>query len=299
MMNRPVLVCLSLASLAALSLVSLPGAQERTEPIARADDKVLTNSIEMKLVRIPAGKFQMGSPETEAERNDNEFLHEVSITRPFYMGVYPVIQGEWRKVMGKESQSHFDARNGGGPDFPVENHKWHQMVEFCQKLTSLPEEKKAGRTYRLPTEAEWEYACRAGTKTPFTHGKSLSSKQANFNGNYPYGDAPKGPYLRRTTKVGSYEPNAWGLYDMHGNVGEWCSDYYDPNYYRDSPKTDPKGPAKGVLPTDYNDFYRVVRGGCWLDEGRACRSAFRWRAMPSDAYRLIGFRVVCELKDEK
>jgi formylglycine-generating enzyme required for sulfatase activity len=292
MMSRSVLACLALASLAALALLHLPAPSN-----ARAEEKTLTNSIDMKLVLIPAGKFKMGSPETEAEREDKELLHEVSITRPFYMGAYTVTQGEWKKVIGKDSKSHFDARNGGGPDFPAENMRWSEAVEFCQKLTALPEEKKAKRTYRLPTEAEWEYACRAGTTTPFHYGKSLSGKQANFNGDFPYGDAARGPYLKRTAKVGSYEPNAWGLYDMHGNVAEWCSDYYDPNYYRDSPKADPRGPDKGVLPTDYKDFYRVVRGGCWLDEARACRSAYRWRAMPHDAYRLIGFRVVCEVKE--
>jgi formylglycine-generating enzyme required for sulfatase activity len=195
-------------------------------------------------------------------------------------------------------RAHFHAGNGGGPDFPMENLKWYQAVEFCKKLTARPEEKKAGRSYRLPTEAEWEYAARAGTTTPFSLGKSLSSKEANFNGNFPYGKAEKGPYLRRTSKVGSYKPNAWGLYDMHGNVQEWCSDFYDPDYYKNSAKKDPTGPAKGVLDTDYKDYYRVVRGGCWLDEGRGCRSAYRFRAMPHDAYRLVGFRVVCEVKEK-
>ena len=294
-MNRPILTYLALTSLTALGLLSLPVASERSEATALADDKVLINSIEMKLVLIPAGKFQMGSPETEAERETKELLHEVSISKPFYMGAYEVTQAEWQKVTGKASQALFDAKNGGGPDHPVENVKWYDMVDWCNRLSALPAEKKAGRTYRLPTESEWEYACRAGTTTPFHYGKSLASTESNFNGTFPYGDAAKGPYLRRTEKVGSHTPNAWGLYDMHGNVAEWCSDWYDPDYYRDSPKADPKGPPKGVLPTDYKDFYRVARGGCWLDEARACRSAYRFRAMPHDAYQLIGFRVVCEV----
>jgi formylglycine-generating enzyme required for sulfatase activity len=294
-MNPRGLTRLALVSLAALALASLPAADGPREP-PRADEKAITNSIGMKLVYIPAGKFQMGSPETEADREPKELLHEVTTTRPFYMGAYEVTQGEWQKVMGKASPSLFNANRGGGPDHPVENMKWYAAVDFCDKLTALPEEKKEGRVYRLPTEAEWEYACRAGTATPFHYGKSLSAAQANFNGNFPYGGAGKGPYLRKTSKVGSFAPNAWGLYDMHGNVAEWCSDFYDPNYYRDSPKDDPKGPAKGVLPTDYKDFYRVVRGGCWLDEAAACRSAYRFRAMPHDAYQLIGFRVVCEVK---
>jgi formylglycine-generating enzyme required for sulfatase activity len=269
-------------------------------------DKLLTNSIGMKLAPIPAGKFLMGSPKDEAERDEIELQHEVQITKAFYLGVYEVTQAQYEKLMGKpmvggkynpfNHGSHFHAGNGGGPDHPADNVRYYQAIEFCKRLSAQAEEKKAGRVYRLPTEAEWEYACRAGTTTPFNLGKSLSSKAANFNGNFPYGGAAKGPYLKRTAKVGSYKPNAWGLYDMHGNVQEWCSDFYDPDYYKNSPKADPKGPAKGVLSTDYHkDFYRVVRGGCWLDEGRGCRSAYRFRAMPHDNYRLIGFRVVCEV----
>jgi formylglycine-generating enzyme required for sulfatase activity len=299
-MSRPVLlglVVLGLASLAALA--------QRDENEVRPG-KTLTNSIDMKLAYIPAGKFQMGSPATEEERDDIEIPHEVEITKPFYMGVYEVTQAQYAKLMrppnagGKHNSwnpgSRFREGQGGGPDHPVENIRWNHAVEFCRRLTAQPDEKKAGRIYRLPTEVEWEYACRAGTTTPFHFGSNLSAKQANFNGNYPYGKAEKGTYLRRTSKVGSYAPNAWGLYDMHGNVQEWCSDYYDPNYYKSSPTKDPKGPAKGVLSTDYNDFYRVVRGGSWLDEARGCRSAFRWRAMPHDGYQLVGFRVVCEVK---
>jgi formylglycine-generating enzyme required for sulfatase activity len=289
-------------------LASLPAASERGASDEAPADRVLTNSIGMKLAPIPAGKFLMGSPATESERDDNELQHEVEITKPFWMGVYEVTQGEYAKLMGKSRVegatghngwnpgSRFHAKAGGGPEHPVENIFWRHAVEFCKRLSALPEEKKAGRVYRLPTEAEWEYACRAGTTTPFHFGFSLSSKQANFNGEYPFGKAEKGPYLRQTTKVSSYKPNAWGLYDMHGNVQEWCSDYYDPNYYKTSPKKDPKGPDKGVLPTDYdNEFYRVVRGGSWLDEGRGCRCAYRFRAMPHDGYMIVGFRVVCDV----
>jgi formylglycine-generating enzyme required for sulfatase activity len=286
------------ACLAACLLIGLPAAPERARTEAGEGDKVLTNSLGMKLAPIPAGKFWMGSPATEKERDAIELRHEVEITRPFYLGAYEVTQAQYEKVWPKPGQggrAHFTAANGGGPDHPMENIRWNQAVEFCKRLSALPEEQKAGRRYRLPTEAEWEYACRAGTSTPFHHGDSLSSEQANFNGNFPYGGAAKGPYLRKTAKAGSYKPNAWGLYDMHGNVAEWCSDYYDPGYYKKSPKADPRGPAKGVLPTDYKDFYRVIRGGCWLDEARACRSAYRFRAMPHDAYRLIGFRVACEV----
>ena len=159
-------------------------------------------------------------------------------------------------------------------------------MDLCKELlrkvlSNLPEEKKAGRKYRLPTEAEWEYACRAGTSTAFHFGQSLSSDQANFNGKYPAGDGKEGPYLRKTAPVGSYQPNAYGLYDMHGNVAEWCADWYDPQYYFDSPDEDPLGPPFGVVDTGFSNngnenFFVVVRGGCWADDGRACRSAYRY-----------------------
>src|SRR5262249_53695278 len=163
-------------------------------------DKVITNSLGMKLARIPAGKFQMGSPEAEAERDPEEVQHEVAITRPFYLGVSEVTQDQYQQLLGK-NPSFFQGKNGGGPDFPVDQVQWADAVAFCAKLSALPEEKKAGRTYRLPTEAEWEYACRAGTKTAFHGGDALSSAQANFNGIYPFGGAAKGPYLQKTAKV--------------------------------------------------------------------------------------------------
>jgi formylglycine-generating enzyme required for sulfatase activity len=218
--------------------------------------------------------------------------HEVEITKPFYMGAHEVTQEQYTKVTGKQT-AHF--RQGG--DLPMEQVRWPEANEFCRKLSALPDEVKARRVYRLPTEAEWEYAARAGANTVFHFGNTLSSKQANFKGTFPYGNALKGPFLQKTAKVGSYEPNAWGLYDMHGNVAEWCADYYDPNYYKNSPKKDPKGPEKGVVRTDFGDeYYRVVRGGCWLDEARACRAAYRFRLQASEPYRWVGFRVVCEVK---
>jgi formylglycine-generating enzyme required for sulfatase activity len=304
-MKRPVVLCL-----AALFLAALLAPAQREEA-----EKSFTNSVGMKLVLIPAGKFQMGSPDDEAEREDKELVHEVTISRPFYMGAYEVTQAEYARVVGgtQVDGNRNPLNNGarfrgekGSADYPMENVQWDQAAEFCKRLSALAEEKKAGRTYRLPTEAEWEYACRAGSTTPFHHGKSLSGKQANFNGNYPYGEAPKGPYLRRTCKVGSYKPNAWGLYDMHGNVQEWCGDWYDPDYYKKSPKADPKGPEKGVVPTGYKNrntpgvgqWYRVIRGGSWMDEARGCRCAYRFRAMPNEPYQLIGLRVVCEVNSK-
>jgi len=269
-----------------------------TVVVGQDEVKVISNSIEMKLARIPAGAFMMGSPRKEAERNRTEILHKVTISKPFFIGVYEVTQAKYTRVMKDtpdfRNRAAFNSDRGGGSDHPMDNVEWHKAVEFCKQLSARPEEKKAGRSYRLPSEAEWEYACRAGTSTAFNLTDSLSSKQANFNGKYPLGGAEKGPYLRKTAKVGSYEHNAFGLYDMHGNVAEWCVDFYDPEYFDNSPEKDPLGPPLGVVPTDFGDFFMVVRGGCWVDDARACRSAFRYRAMPGTQYRLIGFRVVCD-----
>lgn len=259
----------------------------------QGEAKVISNSLGMKLVLIPAGKFLMGSPATEAERDPEELQHEVVISKSFYMGVHEVTQGQFRKVM-PNYRAHFSEKLGGGPDHPMEQVRWREAVEFCKLLSNLPAETKAGRAYRLPTEAEWEYACRGGSATAFHVGGGLSSTQANFNGNYPEGKAAKGPYLQKTLKVGSYAPNAWGLYDMHGNVSEWCADWYDPDYYKNCPRQDPAGPAKGIVPTGFkSDYFRVVRGGCWHDEARGCRAAYRFRLQSSEPYRLVGFRVVC------
>jgi formylglycine-generating enzyme required for sulfatase activity len=205
------------------------------------------NSVGMKLVTVPKGKFKMGSLEAETGRDSDEGpQHEVEITQPFQMGAYEVTQEEYQKVMGT-NPSYFSAGGGGaarvaGMDtkrFPVENVSWDDAQAFCRKLSELPAEKKAGRSYRLPTEAEWEHACRAGTTTAFHYGASLTSTQANMYGLSPYGGAKAGPNLQRTEKVGSYRPNAFGLYDMHGNVLEWCQDWFDTTYYRTGPRVDP------------------------------------------------------------
>jgi formylglycine-generating enzyme required for sulfatase activity len=199
------------------------------------------------------------------------------------MGLYPVTQRQYETVMGT-NPSYYNAGKGGGTDFPVERVSWDDAVAFCAKLSALPAEKQAGRVYRLPTEAEWEYACRAGLPTPFPSGVVLTSREANFNGNYPYGIASKGPYLERTSKVGSYPPNPFGLYDMHGNVWEWCSDYYDRNYYRNSPRYDPRGPPTGTL--------RVVRGGSCFNIGRFCRASYRFGVTPGNRDLDVGLRLV-------
>jgi uncharacterized protein (TIGR02996 family) len=239
-----------------------------------------TNSIGMQFALIRPGTFLMGSPDSEAERYSDEGpVHEVEITSPFYLGVHPVTQAQFKKVMGK-GPSHFS----GNPQHPVEQVSWDDAVELCQRLSDMAEEKRRKRLYRLPTEAEWEHACRAGTTTPFAFGDSLSSAQANFDGARPYGAAPAGPFRQMTTKVGSFAPNAWGLFDLHGNVWEWCADWYDENYYQQSPRQNPQGPQNGQS--------RVLRGGSWYSGGRNCRAARRLMRAPGYRYYFLGFRVV-------
>jgi formylglycine-generating enzyme required for sulfatase activity len=260
--------------------------------------KSLTNSLGMQLVRIPAGEFLMGSPDDDPGGRPGERpRHRVRITKPFFLGVHEVTQAEFEQVMKfnpssftraallKDAPPELDAAR-----LPVDGVTWHQAVEFCRKLSQKSEEEAAGRFYRLPTEAEWEYACRAGTTTTFHYGEALSSAQANFNGAHPYGDAKPGPFLKRTHTVGSYRPNAFGLFDMHGNLHEWCLDRFDRDYYRNSPVDDPRGPEQGSR--------RVIRGGDWYSDARDCRSAFRYADVPSGKFYALGMRVVCELNSE-
>ena len=236
--------------------------------------KEITNSIGMKLLLIPKGTFMMGSPETEKGRQENETQHEVTISKDYYLGVHEVTQAQYETVMGK-NPSHFQGAIVGNEnaDLPVENVSWDDTVEFCKKLSDLPEEKKAGRLYRLPTEAEWEYACRAGSKTAYSFDdeEGLLPEYGWFSSNSS----------ERTHTVGLLEPNAWGLYDMHGNVWEWCSDWY--GEYPKGAVSDPTGPCEG------SD--RVFRGGTWLRVAASCRSAARnWRD-PSRRSSDYGFRV--------
>jgi uncharacterized protein (TIGR02996 family) len=255
----------------------------------------MTNSIGMRFALVPAGRFLMGSPEDEQGREGEETSHEVELTRPFWLGVFTVTQGQWKAVMG-DNPSYFSRSLGDGRMqevsdaeldlFPVERVSWEDVQHFLKKLTALPEETKNRRDYRLPTEAEWEYACRGGADSsslPFHFDRpsaSLHSSQANFNGNHPYGGAARGPYLNRPCKVGSYKPNRLGLFDVHGNVFEWCLDWYDE--YPSTPVTDPLGPASGSV--------RVIRGGGWSNYGQYCRAASRNRYAPSDRSVSLGFR---------
>ena len=241
------------------------------------EEEDIAPGVKMKFVLVPPGKFLMGSPQDEKERGDNEVQHEVEITKPLYLGVYDVTQAQYEAVTGK-TPSKFQ-----GADLPVEQVSWEEADAIAKKLT---EKAKNGLLYRLPTEAEWEYSCRGGrpSSNPFGigDGTSLSSREANFDGNYPYGGAEKGPYLEKTTPVGTYKPNALGLYDMQGNVWQWCSDWYGD--YPTGRVVNPEGPGSGSS--------RVGRGGCWLYGARLCRAACRFRFVgPGFRDGILGFRL--------
>ncbi len=220
----------------------------------------VTNSVGMELVFIPPGEFIMGSPPTELGRDDDERQRTVVIDMGFYMGVTEVTQSQWQVVTESEPS------NWKGEQLPVEQVSWEDAVAFCQGLSE-----REGRVYRLPTEAEWEYCCRAGTTTPFAFGMVLSTEQANFDGEYPYGNAPKGIFRDQTVEVSSFPPNPWGLYDMHGNVWEWCLD---------GGQTDPA--------------VHVLRGGSWRNRAKYCRCANRVIDTENSRLSNIGFRVVLE-----
>ncbi len=245
---------------ARLAKALLPAERE-----AILNQQPITNSIGMKLKLLPAGQFVMGSDQREADKR----THQVTLTKPFYVGIHEVTQEQYEKVMGT-NPSGFK-----GPQNPVEQVSWEDAVEFCRKLSELPEEKAAGRVYRLPTEAQWEYACRAGTTTEYSFGNDAESL-----GEYSWFFANSGG---KTHAVGQKLPNAWGLYDMHGNVFEWCMDRYG-DYPRGS-VTDPVGASSGSN--------RVCRGGSWIYAAEGCRSAIRKRDYPSDRNDDYGFRVTC------
>lgn len=283
-MNSPAVI----EAMSVLSAPQVAPPHHTPTPLQALLAEVIKNSINMKFILIPAGQFLMGaSPGEYGSQVGESPQHEVEITRPYYLGMFPVLQREFDAVMGStENRSYYRSSDAG--DFPVEKVSWQQAVDFCKRLSALPEERAAKRYYRLPTEAEWEYACRAGTQTPFHFGDDLSSLQANFDGNFPYGDAPSGPAVGSTTKAGSYPPNQFGLYDMHGNVLEWCQDWFHPYYYESSPKQDPPGPHSSP------ENRRVLRGGCFSSRGDECRASTRHRSSPTGRYRNHGFRVVLE-----
>ncbi|MBX9677539.1 MAG: SUMF1/EgtB/PvdO family nonheme iron enzyme [Gemmataceae bacterium] len=230
-----------------------------------------TNGVGMKFVWIPPGSFLMGSPKEEELRSDDETQHKVTLTKGFYMGVYTVTQEQWQEVMG-DNPSFFK----GEKHLPVDDRSWDDCQEFIKKMRD--KDKKA---YRLPTEAEWEYACRAGTTTPFHFGETISTGQANYQGEFVYGRGMKGVFRNKTTPVGSFPANAWGLHDMHGNVWQWCQDWR--GEYPRKNVTDPKGPENGEQ--------RVLRGGSWMDIPGDCRSASRMWLRPGHRNTSSGLRV--------
>ncbi|MGK7950767.1 MAG: formylglycine-generating enzyme family protein [Xenococcaceae cyanobacterium] len=254
----------------------------------------LNNKIGMEMMLILGGEFLMGSPETELNSEDSERpQHKVTVPT-FFMGKYPVTQEQWRVVAGfsqinrelKPNPSEFK-----GDKRPVEQVNWYEAKEFCARLS-----KHTGREYRLPSEAEWEYACRAGTTTPFHFGETITTDLANYRGtddeeykwSGSYGEGPKGEYREETTPVGTFPPNNFGLCDMHGNVWEWCEDHWHDNYQN--------APTDGSSWTSNGDSSLcVLRGGSWFNDPGDCRSATRFFYNPEYDSYAFGFRVVCRV----
>jgi len=260
------------------SVITVDGESSDRQPEAGDEMTVeLGGGVTLEMVWIPPGTFVMGSPANEAGREDDETQHTVTITRGFWMGKYEITQAQCERLTDTKS-SYFT----GDPDLPLENISW----EGCMVLLESLNRRTRGGGFRLPTEAEWEYACRAGSTTPFHFGQTISTDQANYNGNFTYGKSRKGMFRDKTTPVGSFPPNAWGLHDMHGNVGEWCWDWYEDDFYDRGPDHDPKNSSGGE--------YRVIRGGNWMDDPAECRSAKRRYADPTDWDSYVGVRVVLD-----
>ncbi|MFA5257091.1 MAG: formylglycine-generating enzyme family protein [Opitutales bacterium] len=234
----------------------------------------------IEMAWIPQGRFLMGSPEGEYNRLEDETQHQVTLSKGFWLGKYEITQGQWTALMGSNPSSF----TYSGRAAPVENVSWDDAMEFCNTL--MRKERSAGRLtagyeYTLPTEAQWEYACRAGTAGAFHYGDNLDSDMANFDGNYPFGRGAEGVFRERTMAVGKFRQNAWGLFDMHGNVWEWCRDGY--GAYPTGNVTDPAGATTVEK--------RVVRGGSWADDAGFCRSARRYYYEPGYSKRDLGFRL--------
>jgi formylglycine-generating enzyme required for sulfatase activity len=225
----------------------------------------------IEFIRVPAGSFTMGTPQTEAGREAQETEHRVTLSRAFYLGKYEVTQAQWTTVMGANPSQFADC----GPSCPVERVSFQDVEEFISRLNA-----RGDGGYRLPTEAEWEYACRAGGSQPFGHSSSLSSRDANIDGEFPY-DAPRGGARNRTTRVGYFAANGWGFFDMSGNVWEWTADWYCP--YPADGAIDPVGSCQSD--------YRVIRGGSWKFDGNSARCGLRYTHRPQDRGPSLGFRV--------
>jgi sulfatase modifying factor 1 len=231
-------------------------------------------------VELPAGRFTMGSAASEAGRNPDETLHDVEITHAFLLGRFEVTQQEWRAAMGTSP-----SQNGNCPRCPVENVSFVDVEKFLAKLNANG---RATLRYRLQTEAEWEYGCRARTTGPFSTGENLTTTQANYNGKFPYASFPAGESRGKTLPVGSFEPNPWGLSDMHGNAWEWTADWYGPYPERTAFNIDPSGERNGDK--------RVIRGGSYMFDANSARCALRYTHAPQDKGPSLGFRVAADRK---
>ncbi|WP_013335089.1 formylglycine-generating enzyme family protein [Gloeothece verrucosa] len=263
--------------------VNLKGEETRRK-VASSKSFRITSSGKpfLEMMAIPGGEFMMGSPSEEMGNDLKEKpRHRVSVP-PFYMGKYPVTQAQWYAVMGNNPSFHRDR----GDSFPVTVVSWYEALEFCAKLSTLTK-----LNFNLPTEAQWEYACRGGTTTPFYLGETLTFELANYNSYSTYADELPQPARARTTKVDNFPPNAFGLYDLHGNVSEWCLDVYHEDYQ--GVPTD--GSAWGRGSNVQHNNYRVLRGGSYSDPPWDCRSAFRVGGGTGVQTAFIGFRVVCNV----
>jgi formylglycine-generating enzyme required for sulfatase activity len=245
--------------------------------------EVLPSGVQLALVAIPAGRFLMGSRRNEGY-DDERPQHSVGVPA-FFMGQFPVTQAQWEAVM-KWTPPY----RGQGPQRPVDRVNWHDAVAFCARLSEV-----TGRAYRLPGEAEWEYACRAGTTTPFYVGPTLTTDLANYVGAHTYLAEPEGIYRHDTTDVGSFPPNPFSLYDMHGNVWEWCQDWYADAWHDDYTGA----PSDGSVWEHGSTAYRVLRGGCWHDPPDLCRSAARLKCAPDEGEDYFGFRVALTSLEQK
>ncbi|NEO19890.1 MULTISPECIES: formylglycine-generating enzyme family protein [unclassified Moorena] len=253
----------------------------------------LGNGVDLEMVAIPEGSFIMGSPETEEGHRDSESpQHQVAV-KSFFMGKYPVTQAQWQAVAAltqvnrelKPNPSYFK-----GDDRPVERVSWDDAVEFCERLSEYTK-----RPYRLPSEAQWEYACRAGTTTPFHFGETITTDLANYDGNYTYGSGSKGKYVQETTPAGSFGvANDFGLYDMHGNVWEWCADHWHSNY-KGAPTDGSAWEDESINNNDNDNISRLLRGGSWRSDPGFCRSGSRpfYDPVLRRSGSKFGFRVVC------
>lgn len=280
---------LIVAGLLLAAMTSVGSAVEKLTEGRVAGELWEANGLKMKFRWCPAGQFMMGSPKSEPEHQDDEGPVNVELTRGFWLAQHEVAQREWQSLMmttiaDQQKKAKAGKLYGQGARHPMYYVNHDEATEFCRKLTAS--ERDAGRLpdgweYRLPTEAQWEYACRAGTTTATAFGNTLSSSQANFDGNRPYNGAVKGPRLEKTCEVGSYKANAWGLHDMHGNLTEWCRDWHDE-------KVLPGGRDPEV--TEATSF-RMARGGNFHYDGWICRSANRDRYAPDIRGASIGCRL--------